>query len=397
MAKILADNISIKQYNKSERDILYDEATIDGFRGGRLIEKQNDFNGFLQKLEETCLAKSDKEAINILPQTIKAVREYADKLAKELGSSAERELFLLFAEARGSQTLTILKKLVAQKTQNYKRGEVVTYCEFLIKSSEDLYDNPQVLAENADYYAGYIRLLPEYEGADTQALAINAVYSAAIQSSIDSGNCGPAKAYLADKKIASALSEEKRANFLTAIALSEERKLVDAISSRFNPQTEKELNYSLEEIQKSAHKGLISKIHAEKIAKEIALAFNVFMQNKRESERDYEEKTTLALLGKIITADIRAEDITNSGLSENIRNMLARIIETENAANTASLREKKKDALENLLKAASNGEITTVSDIAFKNPGFLDAAGLLRTIKVIKNYRNEKYDFKETL
>lgn len=397
MAKILSDNIYIKQYGDEERDILYDRATIDGFLGGRLMEKQNDFNGFLQKLEETCLTKSDKEAVSILPQTLKAVREYADKLAKELGSSAERGLFLRFAEARGSQTLTILKKLTAQKAQNYKRGEVVTYCTFLIKSSEDLYDNPQVLAENADYYAGYIRLLPEYDGADTQSAAIDSVYSTAIQASINSGNCAPAKAYLNDKKIADAISEEKRAKFISAIALSEENELVNAIASRFNPQTEKELNYSLGEIQKSARNGLIDKNHAEKIMREITLAFNVFMKNKKESERDYEEKTALALLGKIITAEIRVADITDSGLSENVRNMISGIIETENAANTSSMREKKKDTLENLLKAAAQGEITTVSDIAFKNPRFLDAAALLRTIKAIKNYRNEKYDFKETL
>lgn len=395
MAKILPDNLTANQNGLSQQPILTDSEAIDGFLGGRLMEKQNNFNRYLQKLEETCLGMEDKDAINILPQAVKTVRAYADKLAKEPASSQERELFLRFAQARGSQTLALLKKITTQKTQNYKRTQTLTYCSFLIKSSKDLYDNPQVLSENADYYAGYIKLLPEYAKTDTSQVATDAIYSAAIQSAIENGNCAHAKAYLADEKIVEALSDEKLANFTISIASSQEKALINTIVKRFNPQNQGELEKSINEIQQSIGKKLISKEMAKKIIDELTIAFNVFIKNQNEVERDYQEKTTLALLGKIISANIKAKDIIDSALPENVRCMLSRVIETENAANTKTLREKKKETLTNLLKSAADGEIITVSDIADKNIPSIDAASLLRTIKAMNKYRSQKYDYKE--
>lgn len=394
MAKILEKNEKNTEItNENELMLLYGKKTIDGFIGGSLVEKQNMFNEFIQKIEENCKTKSGKEVINILPQTIKTIKKYAEELAQNMETTEQKKLFLRFAETKGSRCLTGLKRYSEEKIDEYKRNQILTYCAFLIKSSKELYDDPSALSENTAYYAGYLQTLEEFYGLDTSKIAIEAIYSAAIGAALENSDCECARVYLNDKNIAKSMQEETYISLENATKYTEEKNIQNAIIGRFNPQSQAELKRDTENIKNAAKNGVLSSENIEEITKNIGVIFNVNMKNKRAKENDNHEKETLALISKILAANLTPTDIINSNLPDDIKKMINRVIETENMPNSKKLREQKLGAETKLIMAAKNSEILCVADIAENGENYLDTAGLLKTIKAIKERKNELFGF----
>lgn len=357
------------------------------------MEKQNLFNQFIQQIEENCKTKSGKEVINILPQTIKTIKKYAEELAQNMETAEQKNLFLRFAETKGSRCLTGLKKYSEEKIDEYKRNQIFAYCAFLIKSSKELYDDPSALSENVAYYAGYLHTLPEFYGADTSQTATEAVYSAAIQAAIENGNCQCARIYLADKNIINSMPEETYHRLEASTKYTEEKNMQNAIIAKFNPQTQDELKRDIDNIKNAAKKGFLSNENMEEITRHMGVIFNVNMKNKNATENNNHEKEILAIISKIIAANISPADIINANLPDNIKNMINRVIETENMTNSKKLREQKANTETKLISAAKNSEILCVADIANSAENYLDTAGLLKTIKAIKERKNELFGF----
>lgn len=372
---------------------IYGEKTLGEFLSGRLVEKQNLFNMFLTKIEEESKNKTGAEVKNIIPETVETIKKYATQLAQDLETKEQKDLFMRFAQSRGSKTLISLKKYSEREIEEYKRSEILAYCDFLLKSSEELYDDPVSLSENAAYYAGYISALPEYAGTDTQSRAEGAIYSAAIEGALEKNDPACAKAFLADKSIFKKLPANKTAYYAEAISALEEKNTAKAIIKSFDPQTEEELKRDIASVETAGKSGVISQENVKTITEQMRLIYNVNANNRKTLETQTQERETAALLNKIIKGLTVPQDIVSANLPKNVKDMINRAMETENMKNTKILRARKKIILDKLLEAARTGEILSISDGADFTDGPIDTAGLFLLLKALREYRNSRYDF----